>query len=324
MSPIASIVIRCHNEEQHIGRLLSGIMQQTIRDLEIIVVDSGSTDATLAIAARYPVRILHIRPEEFSFGRSLNLGCREARGDYIVIASAHVYPVYDDWIEQLVAPFADPRIGLVYGKQRGDASTRYAEHRVFAHWFPERSDFNQQHPFCNNANAAVRRAIWAELPYDESLTGLEDVDWANRAMRLGWRVAYNAEAEIVHLHDESPQRIFRRYQREAMALRRIFPDQRFGLRDFVRLCAANIASDFFHAWHDGVLGQRAAEIVVFRLMQFWGTYRGFARSGPVSETLRRTFYYPSELVRPRPTSAARSRQPIDYALLAHDDAGGRL
>ncbi|MFB8794966.1 MAG: glycosyltransferase [Microcoleus sp.] len=45
-----SVVIRCYNEEQHIGRLLSGIMEQSVRDVEIILVDSGSTDATVGIA----------------------------------------------------------------------------------------------------------------------------------------------------------------------------------------------------------------------------------------------------------------------------------
>ncbi|WP_318286205.1 glycosyltransferase family 2 protein [Limnospira fusiformis] len=87
-----SLVIRCYNEEQHIGRLLSGITQQTLTDREIIIVDSGSTDATVSIASRYPVKIVSIRPEDFSFGRALNLGCRADSGDIIVIASAHVYP----------------------------------------------------------------------------------------------------------------------------------------------------------------------------------------------------------------------------------------
>ena len=44
-----SIVIRAYNEEKHIGRLLEGIKQQTLKDVEIILVDSGSTDRTLAI-----------------------------------------------------------------------------------------------------------------------------------------------------------------------------------------------------------------------------------------------------------------------------------
>ena len=55
-----SVIIRSYNEEAHIGRLLSGIIQQTWKELEIIIVDSGSTDATLSIAAQYPTKILHI------------------------------------------------------------------------------------------------------------------------------------------------------------------------------------------------------------------------------------------------------------------------
>ena len=97
-----SIVIRSHNEEEHIGRLLSGIAEQTITDLDIILVDSGSTDATVTIASRYPVRILTIPKEDFSFGRSLNIGCNSTNWDLIVLASAHVYPMYKDWLENLV------------------------------------------------------------------------------------------------------------------------------------------------------------------------------------------------------------------------------
>lgn len=314
MAPRISVIIRCYNEERHIGRLLSGIMQQTERSVEVIVVDSGSTDATLAIAARFPTKILHIAPAEFSFGRSLNLGCRAATGELMVAASAHVYPVYHDWLEQLCAPFGDPQVALVYGRQRGDTNTRYAEQRIFAHWFPARSVPSQEHPFCNNANAAVRRAIWQEQPYDEALTGLEDLDWAHRAMQRGHRVAYSAEAEIVHVHDETPQKILRRYQREAMALKRIFPQERFGLRDFLRLFPANVASDCYHAWHDGVLPQKAAEIVMFRLMQFWGTYTGFASHGSPTANLRRTFYYPGELARPQAPVARRPEgRLIDYS-----------
>ena len=72
--PVCSIVIRAYNEEKHIGRLLSGITHQTVADVQIILVDSGSTDSTVAIARTYPVEVVSIRPQEFTFGRSLNLG----------------------------------------------------------------------------------------------------------------------------------------------------------------------------------------------------------------------------------------------------------
>ena len=313
--PLAcSIVIRSYNEEQHIGRLLTGIMEQTVRDVDIILVDSGSTDATVAIASQFPVRILHIDPEDFSFGRSLNLGCAAAQKEFIVLASAHVYPVYTDWLEQLLVPFTrDERLALVYGQQRGGETTKYAEHQLFAQWFGEESVARQRHPFCNNANAAIRRARWQERPYDEELTGLEDLDWANDALARGHHLAYAAEAPVIHLHDETPRRVYNRYRREALAHRAIFPEQRFSLLDFVRFAATNIASDYFHARHDGVLLKNLTAIPAFRLCQFWGTYRGFAQQAPVTARLKETFYYPRGRDRTdRPADPARERRAIDY------------
>jgi rhamnosyltransferase len=302
-SPTVSVVIRCYNEAQHMGRLLSGIMQQTLRNVEIIVVDSGSTDGTLAIAAQYPVKILSIKPEEFSFGRSLNLGCAAATGEFIVIVSAHVYPVYQDWLEQLLAPFSDAQVALAYGKQRGNQTTKYSEHQIFAKWFPEQSQPSQNHPFCNNANAAVRRSLWQQLPYDETLTGL---------------------AEIIHVHDETPRRIYNRYRREAIALKHIFPQEHFNLWDFARLLTTNIASDFYHAGRDRVLAQNFRSILMFRLMQFWGTYQGFAQHGPITSHLKQTFYYPRGLnVLADPNSTDRSKA-IDYDQLPQKQTTGTL
>lgn len=128
--------------------------------MEIILVDSGSTDATAAIASRYPVQLLHVEPDEFTFGHSLNLGISQAKTEFIVIASAHVYPVYSDWLERLLIPFTDPTVDLTYGKQRGNSNTKFSERQIFARWYPENSDLHQTHPFCNNANAAIRRQLW--------------------------------------------------------------------------------------------------------------------------------------------------------------------
>jgi len=308
-----SIVIRCCNEEQHIGRLLTGIFEQSIKGVEIILVDSGSTDDTLSVASRFPVLIHQISPADFSFGSALNLGCKRASGEFIVVASAHVFPLYKDWLEKLIAPFSNARIGLVYGKQRGNETTRYSEHRIFEKWFPNQSTMRQDHPFCNNANAAILRSLWRRLPYDETLTGLEDIDWANRAMQLGYRVAYLADAEVVHVHDEPTKHILNRYRREAIALKRIFPQEKFSLWDFVRLYLANTMSDYWHAWRDKVLRRNLRSIPAFRLMQFWGTYCGYTQRGPVSTQLRQTFYYPKGWsCAPAQQTEAKHRDPIEY------------
>ena len=131
----ASIVVRAFNEAQHIGRLLQGIAQQTLRDVEVILVDSGSSDATVEIATGMGARLVRISPQEFTFGRSLNRGVAAARGEFIVNVSAHCYPVYPDWLEQLLKPFADPEIAVSYGKQRGGATNWYSEHRFFRKYF---------------------------------------------------------------------------------------------------------------------------------------------------------------------------------------------
>ena len=81
VSHTVALVIRCFNEEAHIGRLLTGVVRQTHVPEEIIVVDSGSTDATLAIASAFPVEIVTIAPEDFSFGRELNVGLASASTD---------------------------------------------------------------------------------------------------------------------------------------------------------------------------------------------------------------------------------------------------
>lgn len=306
-----SIIIRAYNEAGHIGRLLDGILRQTAKDVEIILVDSGSTDGTLEIAARYPLRLVHISPGEFTFGRSLNCGLASAAGELAVIASAHVYPVYPDWLERLLAPFDDLQVGLVYGKQRGAATTRFSEQQVFAHWFPDTSQPRQTHPFCNNANAAIRRSLWESTPYDETLTGLEDLAWARVIQEAGHAIAYVAEAEVVHVHNESPRGVYNRYRREAMALKRIFPKERFTVFDFLRLYPGNVASDVWHAAHQRVLLPNLKSIFWFRLAQFWGAYRGFRHPSPVTEQLRQTFYYPRNL-RNAVTAQGRNVSPIDY------------
>jgi GT2 family glycosyltransferase len=280
----------------------------------MIIVDSGSTDGTLDVASRYPVKIVSITPQEFSFGRSLNLGCEAAMGDFIVIASAHVYPVYDDWLERLLAPFVDPQVALVYGRQRGNECTKYSEHQVFAKWFPNSTNLSQDHPFCNNANAAIRREVWKKQPYEERLTGLEDLDWAKRAMAQGLKIAYAADAEVVHVHNETSRQIYNRYRREAIAMRAIFPDQKFNLWDFLHLCSSNVIMDCYHAVRDGMLIRNLGSIPLFRCMQFWGTYRGFRWRGPVTRKLKEKFYYPNGWRRPKAEwkIVEDARSAIDY------------
>lgn len=290
--PKISIVIRSYNEEQHIGRLLHGIEMQRIRDYEVILVDSGSTDSTVPIAEKYGARIVHIPKNEFSFGRALNRGCEVATGEFLLFASAHVYPLRRDWLELAIAPFDDPKVVLSYGRQIGNEVTRFSEHQVFKSWFPAQSDKRQRHSFCNNANCAIRRSEWELHRYDETLTGLEDLAWAKKARMTGGEIAYAAESVIVHVHEETWSRIRNRYRREAVALRQIEPGIRFSFLDFITLATKNTLSDLREAARQDVLLKELRQIVLFRFNQFLGTWQGHRQNGEVDAALRNRFYYP--------------------------------
>jgi glycosyltransferase involved in cell wall biosynthesis len=125
-----SAVIRAYNEGKHIGRLLEGFEQQTVKPDEIILVDSGSTDDTVEIARAAGCRIVHIDKREFSFGRALNRGCAAAAGDVLLFASAHVYPLYNTHVEHLVGAFDRDGVAIAYGRQVGDERTKFSESRV--------------------------------------------------------------------------------------------------------------------------------------------------------------------------------------------------
>ncbi len=313
MNPTCSVIIRAHNEEKYLGRLLDGIRQQTQPDVEIVLVDSGSTDRTLEIASRCPLKLVSILPHEFTFGRSLNRGIAAASGELLVMASAHVYPVYPDWLEKLLQPLVDdPRTGLTYGKQRGAPESNFAEHRIFAHWYPDQPRPRQDHPFCNNANAAIRRSLWEQHPYDETLPGLEDLAWARWAFEQGQAIQYVPEAEVVHVHSETPQGVYNRYRREGMAFKQIYPQEHFRFFDFIKLFLVNFDRDMHEAFRQGKLGKSLRSILWFRWMQFWGTYQGFRHSGPLTWQLKQAFYYPGQ-PEAGEISPRRDIDPIEYS-----------
>jgi glycosyltransferase involved in cell wall biosynthesis len=292
--PQISIIIRTFNEEKLIGKLLDAVYSQQINHpFEVVVIDSGSRDRTLEILRKYPVRMAYITPEQFSFGRSLNWGIKASRGKYLVLISAHCWPKKNSWLKHMVEPLMrDSGIAIVYGKQRGNELTKFSEHQVFAKQFPDKSQLMDKVPFCNNANSAITREIWEKFPYDEELTGLEDMDLAKKVLNAGKKIYYSAEAEIVHVHEETPKKTFIRYHREALALKNIFPRATFTFTDFFKLFVSNIALDYLRALKNDRRLKHIWEIPIFRLMQFWGTYKGYNKRDGLTDELKKHLYYP--------------------------------
>ena len=143
---LASIVIRTYNESKHLGALLSAINNQAVEkdSFEVVVVDSGSTDSTLEIANNYETRIVNIRKEDFTFGRSLNIGCDAAHGEALVFISGHCIPKGDDWLSELMKPLKNNESEYVYGRQIGDEESKYSERQLLNKYFPEESSIPQE------------------------------------------------------------------------------------------------------------------------------------------------------------------------------------
>ena len=289
-----SVVIRTLNEAEHLGALLTSIADQKYASgsIETVLVDSGSTDGTLEIAASHNVKIMHIKKEDFSFGRSLNVGCAAASGDALLIVSGHCLPVGNDWVAKLVEPLSDERIPYSYGGQLGAGKTRFSERQIFAKYFPRISKIPQDGFYCNNANSALRRREWASNPFDEELTGLEDMHLARRLVEQGYRIAYVAEAPVYHIHDERWRQVRRRFEREAIALQRIMPEVHLTLGDVVRYSISAILLDMRAALQQGRLRKSAVEIVLYRIIQFWGSYRGNHQHRALSRHRKEAYFYP--------------------------------
>lgn len=289
-----SIVIRTYNEERHLPSVLEKIASQRTESLskEVIIVDSGSEDRTRDIGESFGCQIVRIAKNDFTFGRSLNVGCAAAAGQYLAFVSGHCVPATDAWLANLIKPLQDDICVYVYGRQMGNGDSKFSERQLFKKYFPEVSSTPQQGFFCNNANAALRREVWEAHRFNEELTGLEDMELGKRLVEQGLRLGYVAEAPVFHLHDETWRKMHRRYEREAIALQRIMPEVHVSFFDFLRYSASAILLDAGAALQERMMLKRFPEIVMFRLLQFLGAYQGNHETRKMSRVLKEKYFYP--------------------------------
>ncbi len=288
-----SVVIRTFNEARYLDELLTSVFAQAFdgRPFEVVLVDSGSTDATLDIARRHNCRIVHISKEAFTFGRSLNVGCEAARGTHLAFISGHCVPCDADWLAQLTRPLREQVLDYAYGAQQGRDTTKFSEQQVFRQTY---GGNEKPHPyFVNNANAVLRRDLWLEHPFDESLSGLEDMHLAKRLLEKGYNIGFAPGAPVYHIHDETWSQVRWRYEREALALQDIDPSLHMSRRDLVRCIARAVRMDSRKAREEGRLYAELMDIIRFRVCQYWGSYRGSHASRRLSADTRRRYFYPT-------------------------------
>lgn len=289
-----SIVFRALNEEKFFEQAILACKSQKLDELtmEMVLVDSGSTDRTLEIAQKHNLRVVHIPKSKFSFGRSLNWGCEASTGDYLVFISAHCIPTHDRWLQNLVDPLVQDKAVYSYGRQIGNDYNKFSEKQLFAKYFPKESAVPQEGFFINNANSAIKTQIWKKYRFDVDVTGLEDMVLGKQVVNDGAKIAYVADAPVTHIHEETLSQVRRRYYREALTLREVMPEVHMSFWDFIRYTIAGISNDIGAARRQKILGKVLPEIVSFRVLQFWGSYKGQNENRKLSREQKESYYYP--------------------------------
>lgn len=212
MKPSINAVIRTYNEEKFIGQLIRNLRVQSeyCQDLEIVVVDSGSTDRTKEIVSEYDAVLINIAKEEFNWSRALNLGISRSRGDFVVILSAHAIPTDNQWLAKMLTHFQQQNVAGVYCKQIPWPDANLFEIARLKKTFPDTSttyDSVSSEANMNFSNAAscIRRTAWKQHPF-VIMPAAEDGEWANWAISHGYKIAYDSSAQVYHSHSESSRK----------------------------------------------------------------------------------------------------------------------
>ncbi len=215
----ASVVIPTKNGEEYLEEVLKALFaQEAPFDFEVLVVDSGSTDRTLAILAGYPVELLHIPPLEFNHGETRNFAIRQAKGEFIALLTQDATPATPQWLAHMVAACAEEGVAGVFGPHLTRADCDPIEARNLARHFAnfgagrtryqilDEEDYRVRqghYDFFSNCNSCLKRAVWEQIPFRRTPMA-EDQMWAQDVLRAGFAKTYEPAASVYHSHFYTP------------------------------------------------------------------------------------------------------------------------
>jgi glycosyltransferase involved in cell wall biosynthesis len=229
---VVTVAIPVRDGASHLPALFDAIRAQRVHAyVEIVVVDSGSTDGSAALCERAGARVERIAPEAFSHGGTRNRLMEMASGERVAFLTQDALPADDGWLAKLMSGFDGEDVGLVCGPYlpRPDASAMVR--RELEEWFATipalaRGPVGEQpapgpRTFFSSANGAVSHAAWEGVPFRE-VPYAEDQRLAIDMLNAGFAKRYVADAAVVHSHEYSPAERFRRWFDEFRALREVY------------------------------------------------------------------------------------------------------
>jgi len=195
--------------------------QRAVGEVEVVAVDSGSTDGTVELLQGRVDRLLQIAPQEFDHGLTRNRGIAASRGELVVLLVQDAVPDSQSWLAELTRPLlADATLAGTFARQlpRPGASrvTRLALGRwVAAEEEPHTSALESAETLhrmapaerlrlCafDNVCSCLRRSVWEDHPF-RSAPIAEDLEWGKEVLLHRYRLAYVPSAAVVHSHERS-------------------------------------------------------------------------------------------------------------------------
>lgn len=211
-----SVIIPAKNQGENIKKCLDAVLAQDCPHVfEVIVIDSGSEDDTVAIVNGYEnIRLIEIGADEFGHGLTRNMGAQTAKGDFLVFLNADAIPQDHNWLSSLIAEFAgDDRIAGVYSRHVPRSGCHLYMARDLEKSMPakrmEKSRAGRLDFFLfSTVSAAIKKTAWSAYPFLDEILIAEDQDWAARVLQGGYKLVYNPASIVQHSHNYSPKELF--------------------------------------------------------------------------------------------------------------------
>lgn len=209
--PKVSIIIRAKNEEKYLGQVLQKLKDQTFQDFEIILVNNNSTDNTVKIARKYGAKVVNVQKGKFTYPYAMNLGAKQAKGEYLVYLSGHSIPIKTTFLANGISNFKDKKVAGVFAYQLALPDANKLERIVyFIGSLFRRKKYElgkgQIHAGALGAtNATVRKNLWELRGFDLRFAGGgEDGDWAKYWTDKGYKIVHEPGFAVYHSHNLGP------------------------------------------------------------------------------------------------------------------------